>query len=306
MAGNPYQYFWYSPWGESLEEQYSNTGTYSSPYRFNGKELDPETGNYYYGARYYDPKLSVWLSVDPLVGNNPHLTPYNFSSNNPIVRIDPDGMDDGWVEDECGNTTYDPDVHSQQGLVKQGKSGTYKGEEGVGFNPETGNRVMYNNDGSSFEYSQMLYDVEVDGGKMSDHARNMQNPIVQAIHQGQYDFLRGAFDLNTELIDKVGWGISYVGYGLTLTGIGAEVGVPLAAFGNGVSTVADGMKLSSQLVNRDFKGGIESVGFHLADEAVQFGIDRIPGGALGKEILKQGAHIKMGLAKDIFDYSQNN
>ena len=43
--------------------QNSHEGT---TYKFNAKELDSETGNYYYGARYYDPKVSVWLSVDPL------------------------------------------------------------------------------------------------------------------------------------------------------------------------------------------------------------------------------------------------
>ncbi|WP_243389507.1 RHS repeat-associated core domain-containing protein [Flavobacterium branchiophilum] len=32
---------------------------YNSPYKFNGKELDDETGFYYYGARYYDPRVSI-------------------------------------------------------------------------------------------------------------------------------------------------------------------------------------------------------------------------------------------------------
>lgn len=72
-------------------------------YRFNGKELDPETGNYYYGARYYDPKISVWLSVDPLADQRPNLTPYNFTSNNPIMRIDPDGM----LDEEMNNLPPD-------------------------------------------------------------------------------------------------------------------------------------------------------------------------------------------------------
>lgn len=83
----------YNAFGENLYQWTQTTGDYDSPYRFNGKELDPETGNYYYGARYYDPKISVWLSVDPLADKFPHLTPYNFSFNNPIKFIDPDGMD---------------------------------------------------------------------------------------------------------------------------------------------------------------------------------------------------------------------
>ena len=64
-------------------------------------------GHYYYGARYYDPKMSVWLSVDPMSDQRPNLTPYNFVSNNPIMRIDPTGMID-WQPgvDENGNATY--------------------------------------------------------------------------------------------------------------------------------------------------------------------------------------------------------
>ena len=75
-------------------------------YRFNGKELDEETGLAYYGARYYDNQLSVWLSVDPLAmkGKNMSLTPYHFVSNNPIMRVDPDGMWD-WLLGESGTFT---------------------------------------------------------------------------------------------------------------------------------------------------------------------------------------------------------
>ncbi|SHE86002.1 RHS repeat-associated core domain-containing protein [Flavobacterium fontis] len=64
---------------------------YNSPYKFNGKELDEETGLYYYGARYFDPKVSIWLSVDPLAEKFPNVSPYNYCLQNPIRFIDPDG-----------------------------------------------------------------------------------------------------------------------------------------------------------------------------------------------------------------------
>ena len=60
------------------------------PYLFNGKELDTETGLYYYGARYYDPKVSIFLNVDPLVEET--RTSYTYTNNNPIMLIDPTGM----------------------------------------------------------------------------------------------------------------------------------------------------------------------------------------------------------------------
>ena len=104
MRGEPYQpvrrslgeggFFLNTPWCENLENQYAKSYTsFSSRFRFNGKEWDEETGNYYYGARYYDPKVNVWLSVDPLARKYPELSPYTYVANNPINLVDPDGRD---------------------------------------------------------------------------------------------------------------------------------------------------------------------------------------------------------------------
>ncbi|MBU8884067.1 RHS repeat-associated core domain-containing protein [Kaistella sp. DKR-2] len=84
---------------------------YNNPFKYNGKELDEATGLYYYGARYYDPKTSIWLSVDPLAVYNPvtetefygdgqhnggvynsrNLNPYIYTYQNPINYVDPNG-----------------------------------------------------------------------------------------------------------------------------------------------------------------------------------------------------------------------
>lgn len=88
--GNAYQFFLNLPFGETMAEQLG-PNYFSSPYKFNGKELDEETGLYYYGARYYDPRTSIWLSVDPLAEKYPNTSPYTYCNNNPINLIDPDG-----------------------------------------------------------------------------------------------------------------------------------------------------------------------------------------------------------------------
>ena len=64
---------------------------YSTPYKFTSKELDEETGLYYFGARYYDSRLSIWHGVDPLADKFPNLSPYVYVANNPLRFIDPDG-----------------------------------------------------------------------------------------------------------------------------------------------------------------------------------------------------------------------
>ncbi|MCE2497109.1 MAG: hypothetical protein J4F31_11125 [Flavobacteriales bacterium] len=59
--------------------QHAGNDNYDSPYHFNAKEVDPETGYHYYGARYYNSNLSVWLSVDPLADhpNQVDKSPYS-------------------------------------------------------------------------------------------------------------------------------------------------------------------------------------------------------------------------------------
>jgi len=88
-SGEVSQHIEYFPFGEVFIEEQNNT--YNTPYLFNAKELDDKTGLYYYGARYYDPVLSNWLSVDPLASSMPEWSPYNYTFNNPLVYTDPDG-----------------------------------------------------------------------------------------------------------------------------------------------------------------------------------------------------------------------
>ena len=83
------QYIAYTPYGEPFVETRS-----VSPYKFNGKELDTETGLYYYGARYYNPVTTLWLGVDPLASKKPNVSPYLYCLGNPINFIDPDGRDE--------------------------------------------------------------------------------------------------------------------------------------------------------------------------------------------------------------------
>jgi len=64
---------------------------FSSSYTFSAKERDLETGYSYFGARYYDAGLSVWLSVDPMADKYPSLSPYQYCALNPIIIIDPRG-----------------------------------------------------------------------------------------------------------------------------------------------------------------------------------------------------------------------
>ncbi|MBW7674128.1 RHS repeat-associated core domain-containing protein [Chryseobacterium chendengshani] len=88
--GETTQFFLNLPFGETMAEQM--TGIYDNPYKFNAKELDQETGFYYYGARYYNPKWSVWYGVDPLAEKMPNWSPFSYAFDNPVRYTDPEGM----------------------------------------------------------------------------------------------------------------------------------------------------------------------------------------------------------------------
>src|SRR5690554_6847879 len=90
LNGEISQHLEYLPFGETLVEEHLNSN--NSPYKFNAKEFDSETGNYYYRARYYDPRTSIFLSVDPLAEKYPNWNPYHYVHQNPINLIDPTGM----------------------------------------------------------------------------------------------------------------------------------------------------------------------------------------------------------------------
>ncbi|MEE0997833.1 MAG: RHS repeat-associated core domain-containing protein [Paludibacteraceae bacterium] len=88
-SGNVVQSVAYIPYGEVFIEE--RNGTWNTPYLFNGKELDEETGLYYYGARYLNPTNGMWLSTDPLFEKYVGMSPYNYCAGNPVKLVDPDG-----------------------------------------------------------------------------------------------------------------------------------------------------------------------------------------------------------------------
>ena len=96
-SGEVYQHIEYFPFGETFIEEHSNT--HRTPYLYNAKELDEETGLYYYGARYYDSKTQVWQSTDPISEDYPAWSPYHYTFLSPVNYSDPDGREaDKFVE----------------------------------------------------------------------------------------------------------------------------------------------------------------------------------------------------------------
>ena len=126
------QQYGYSSFGATTA-----AGALEQPFGFTGREFDPETGLYFYRARYYDPMEGRFISKDPIaIGGNIYTqgadisflqyvsavaAPYLYTENNPINWIDPSGLtpeqdwrldlrDHGGPHFQKGSMRYDADT----------------------------------------------------------------------------------------------------------------------------------------------------------------------------------------------------
>ena len=105
-TGNKVEDIYYYPYGEIK----TNTGSANVRYKYTGKEFDAEDGLYYYGARYYDPRLARFISADtivPLPFYPQTFNRYAYAYNNPIVLRDLDGHEPGDYWDYYDYYDYD-------------------------------------------------------------------------------------------------------------------------------------------------------------------------------------------------------
>ena len=88
-----------APWASYLATNAASVPREKAHHRYTGHYLDEETGLYYFGARYYHPKLARFVTPDPLFLAQPEKCEkstrecnlYGYANNNPIKYYDPDG-----------------------------------------------------------------------------------------------------------------------------------------------------------------------------------------------------------------------
>jgi|GEM_PF-2359089 len=98
--GDPVWLAKYTPYGQTYDEEsfYGGVGDFKFNLRLPGQYFDSETGWYYNGQRYYIPEMRRYNRPEP-IGQAGSLDLYMYAGGNPVMNIDPTGLDEIDVED---------------------------------------------------------------------------------------------------------------------------------------------------------------------------------------------------------------
>ena len=189
LSGEVSQHIEYFPYGGIMTEE-RTSGT-ENPYLFNGKELDMETGLYYYGARYMEPNTSIWYGVDPLSEKYPNMSGYIYAAGNPIMYIDPDGREVFAIFNRATGKVAITDLdHYQNGLPIKTASGKDYVHGGI------------RDDKGNLTHNQVLVlDNVFSGGRVESDGK-----ITRDLERDKYEVAipNGSYDL-TEYEGGRGW-----------------------------------------------------------------------------------------------------
>ena len=176
--GEAVQHLHYLPFGEDLvNQQHTVVG---AMYTFSAKEKDAETGYSYFGSRYYNSDLSIWLSVDPMSDKYPSMSPYVYCANNPVKLVDPNGEDFVTIIDDENKTitikaTYYA-ANKDKELLQQGIDLWMQQSEKYSYTMEK--------DGQSIPYT-IKFDLSIAEG---DYATSFDAKSAMPTHQGMNFF----------------------------------------------------------------------------------------------------------------------
>jgi len=107
----------YYPFGMEISRSVNGT---KNEYLYNKKELQEEFQEYDYGARFYDPVIARWNTIDPLAELSRRWSPYNYVEDSPIRMIDPDGMDSGIVGESAAAPSGNANADEQKAALNWG------------------------------------------------------------------------------------------------------------------------------------------------------------------------------------------
>ena len=180
-GGGIVQKFSYDAWGNrrdpltgvALSSSEVASANSITGYGYTGHEHIDEFGLINMNARIYDPKIGMFISVDPQAGSYPGTYPYTYCGGDPVNRVDPTG-EDYW-------STSDPNViynfwkhyNENKGVNGYGFDGWYQmsDKEFLAAYDKYGEQALTYNDRTSMLYS---YEGKVENGEVVIYGKHIK------------------------------------------------------------------------------------------------------------------------------------
>ena len=210
----------YYPFGAQLCDGTTDSNVQS--HKYNGKEYDRMHGlnTYDYGARQYNPVTARWDRVDPLAEKYYDISPYAYCANNPLMFVDPTGMDPDSLEaalmaaysyrDE-NSISYERALRNHNWIVNPSTIESISGLKATLFTRTTENDGISNNEyalayaGTDFNFGNLGEILET----VKDIATDVQNYFGAGMSLQQVEAIRLALKLSSQYDD-----LTFVGHSL--------------------------------------------------------------------------------------------
>lgn len=170
----------YEPFGQQT------SGSSATTHKFTGKERDSESGNDYFGARYYASSTGRWMSPDPSNLGVDFFLPqtwnrYGYALNNPLTMLDRNGFWPTWVHNDIIDKSFPTLSSGQRDILKQQSAAVDEDQSVAG---------SYKH-GMVGEYCDGCFDAQGDAQKTADwisqnehDAQELQKQWIDSGHTG--------------------------------------------------------------------------------------------------------------------------
>lgn len=203
--------------------------------------------------------------------------------------VDPTGMEgEGWIEwsTKKGDKqmTYDSQITTKEEAIKKG----YTNVKDV----HTGG--YYNDDNDNYHLREDGYITQGSGGFIDTH----NNETLRSTDGTFFSKNKTGIEQLLEVTGAFGDGLTYIGYGISLSGAGAPIGLGVAGVGGLISELATGGSIINDLSNENYVGAVSNASGLIISKSIGKAVDKkiqheINGNFnIGNSIIKQNIGMK--------------